>query len=142
MRTRAGLKRLLRTALAAGLIAVRPVIAGTADNGTFRFLTLSLPDGSTNTEYVARLLTANADGPVMFTVSGLAPGMDYDPASGFITGRPTVVGNYQVDITAADGTNSITKNNVHLKITAAGGGGNGGATFDVSMLPAGKVGTP
>jgi len=133
---------LVGTAVVVAFIAVRPVGASTADNGTFRFITSSLPDGSTNTEYVARLLTANADGPVTFTVSGLAPGMDYDPASGFITGRPTVVGNYQVDITANDGTNSITENNVHLKVTAAGGGGNAGATFDVSVLPAGKVGTP
>src|SRR5438034_1283773 len=140
MRTRAGLKRLLRTALAAGLIAVRPVIAGTADNGTFRFLTLSLPDGSTNAEYVARLLTANADGPVVFTITGLAPGMDYDPASGFITGRPTVVGNYHVDITATDGINTITQNNVPLKVNAAGGGGNAGATFNVNSLPNGTVG--
>jgi len=38
--------------------------------------------------------------------------MAYDPASGFITGRPTVVGNYHVDITATDGTNTITQNNV------------------------------
>src|SRR5438046_2825539 len=140
MRTRAGLKRLVRTALAAGLIAVRPVIAGTADNGTFRFLTLSLPDGSTNAEYVARLLTANADGPVVFTITGLAPGMDYDPASGFITGRPTVVGNYHVDITATDGINTITQNNVPLKVNAAGGGGNAGATFNVNSLPNGTVG--
>src|SRR5689334_3149119 len=134
--------RLVGTALMVALVAGRPVGASTADNGTFRFLTSSLPDGSTNTEYIARLLTANADGPVMFTVSGLAPGMDFDPASGFITGRPTVVGNYQVDITADDGTNSITQSNVHLKVTAAGGGGNAGATFDVSVLPVGKVGTP
>src|SRR5438552_18429019 len=100
MRTRAGLKRLLRTALAAGLIAVRPVIAGTADNGTFRFLTLSLPDGSTNAEYVARLLTANADRPVVFTITRLAPGMDHDPARGLLTAPPTLVGNYHVDITS------------------------------------------
>ena len=140
MRTRAGLKRLLRTALVAGLIAVRPVSAGTADNGTFRFLTLSLPDGSTNAEYVARVLTANADGSVVFTITGLAPGMAYDPASGFITGRPTVVGNYHVDITATDGTNTITQNNVPLKVSAAGGGGNGGATFTVNALPNGTVG--
>ena len=114
--------------------------AGTADNGTFRFLTLSLPDGSTNAEYVARVLTANADGPVTFTITGLAPGMDYDAASGFITGRPTVVGNYQVDISATDGANMITRNNVPLKVNASGGGGNEGATFQVDSLPAGKVG--
>src|SRR5438093_8657623 len=140
MRTRAGLKLLLSAAFAAALMVAQPVSAGTADNGTFRFLTLSLPDGSTNAEYVARLLTANADGPVMFTITGLAPGMGYDPTSGFITGRPTVVGNYHVDITATDGINTITQNNVPLKVNAAGGGGNAGATFNVTSLPNGKVG--
>src|SRR5947209_11854383 len=89
MRTRAGLKRLLRTALAAGLIAVRLVSAGTADNGTFRFLTLSLPDGSTNAEYLARVLTANADGPVVFTITGLAPGISAcRRAAGNVRDRP------------------------------------------------------
>lgn len=136
----AGRNLLLRIALAAALLAVRPVSAGTTDNGTFRFLTLSLPDGSTNAEYVARVLTANADGPVLFTITGLAPGLNYDPASGFITGRPTVVGNYHVNVTATDGTNTITQNNVLLKVSAAGGGGNGGATFTVDALPNGKVG--
>src|SRR5436190_22182918 len=110
MRTRAGLKRLLRTALAAGLIAVRPVIAGTADNGTFRFLTLSLPDGSTNAEYVARLLTANADGPVVFTITGLPLGMAYDPPSGFSTRRLNVACNYHVDVTATVAANTIAHN--------------------------------
>jgi hypothetical protein len=140
MRTRVGFSLLLSTALLAAVVAARPVAAGTGDNGTFRFLTLSLPNGSTNAEYVARVLTANADGPVVFTITGLAPGMDYDATSGFITGRPTVVGNYQVDIDATDGSNSITQNNVPLKVNASGGGGNEGATFDVDSLPDGKVG--
>src|SRR5215469_1697679 len=123
----AGRKLLLRIAFATALLVVRPVSASTADNGTFRFLTLSLPDGSTNAEYVARVLTANADGPVVFSITGLAPGLNYDPASGFITGRPTVVGNYHVNVNATDGANTITKTNVPLKVTAAGGGGNAGA---------------
>jgi hypothetical protein len=142
MRTRLGFTLLLVTALAAVLVAVRPVAAGTADNGTFRFLTLSLPDGSTNAEYVARVLTANADGPVTFTITGLDPGMSYDPASGFITGRPIVVDTYQVDITATDSTTVITQNNVRLKVNASGGGGNEGATFDANSLPDGKAGVP
>jgi len=142
MKTRVGFTLLLSTALAAALVAVRPVAGGTADNGTFRFLTLSLPGGSTNAEYVARLLTANADGPVRFSISGLAPGMNCDQASGFITGRPTVVASYQVNIAATDGINSITQNNVPLKVTASGGGGNAGATFNVDSLPNGKVGAP
>jgi hypothetical protein len=139
MRTRAGLTFVLSAAVAAA-IAAGPVAAGTTDNGTFRFLTLSLPNGSTNAEYVARVLTANADGPVTFTITGLPPGMDYDPASGFITGRPTVVGNYQVDISATDGATTITRNNAPLKVNASGGGGNEGATFEADSLPNGKVG--
>ncbi|HEX2484407.1 MAG TPA: hypothetical protein VHQ66_03855, partial [Myxococcota bacterium] len=49
-------------------------------NGTFRFLTEGLPVGSTNAEYVARLVTANADGPVTFSVDQLPPGVALDPA--------------------------------------------------------------
>lgn len=142
MRTRMSSNLLLSAAFAVALVAVRPVAAGTADNGTFRFLTLSLPDGSTNAEYVARVLTANADGPVEFTMAGLPPGMSYDQASGFITGRPTVVANYQVNIGATDGFNSIMQNNVPLKVNASGGGGNEGATFNANSLPDGKVGVP
>jgi hypothetical protein len=140
MKTRLGFTLLLTSALVAALVGARSVAGGTADNGSFRFLTLSLPDGSTNAEYVARILTANADGPVAFSTTGLAPGMHCDSASGFITGRPTVVGNYQVKISATDGSNDITQNNVPLKVNASGGGGNEGATFDVDSLPNGKLG--
>jgi hypothetical protein len=38
------------------------VAADTANNGVFKFLTQSLPDGTTNTEYAARFITVNADG--------------------------------------------------------------------------------
>src|SRR5690348_5949867 len=50
--------------------------AGTANNGTFKFLTQSLPDGTTNGEYAARFITVNADGPVTFaTLSALPAGL-------------------------------------------------------------------
>ncbi|MHC4924018.1 MAG: putative Ig domain-containing protein, partial [Planctomycetota bacterium] len=114
--------------------------ADTATNGTFRFLTQSLPDGSTNAEYVARLLTANADGPVTYSASALAPGMSIDANTGRITGRPTDTFNQNITITADDGSTVIQQNNVKLKVSAAGGGGNAGSTFANESLADGEVG--
>ncbi len=126
--------------LAAGLAVLAvPGAADTSNNGTFRFLTESLPDGSTNAEYLARILTANADGAVTFGATGLPSGMAMDVQSGFITGRPTTTFNANITVTADDGTSNLNQQ-VHLKVNASGGGGNAGATFDVNTLPAGKVG--
>jgi len=138
----------LRTPLALALLvaaAAAPARAGvgaTCDigaNGTFRFLTEALPIGSTNAEYLARLVTANADGTVTFSVDQLPPGMVLDPASGFITGRPTSTFNEDVLVSADDGVQLIQAT-VNLKVNSAGGGGNGGATFANDALPDGRVG--
>jgi hypothetical protein len=114
--------------------------AGTADNGTFRFLTESLPDGTTNTEYAARFITANADGPVTFsTLSALPPGLSLDPLSGFLTGIPTATFNHSITVVADDGTQQI-QFDVSLKINSSGGGGNGGASFVNTNLAIGRMG--
>lgn len=111
-------------------------------NGTFRFLTDTLPIGSTNAEYIARLITANADGPLSFSLDvgeSLPPGMTLDPESGFLTGRPTSTFNENVTFLASDGVQSIQAA-IELKVNAAGGGGNGGVTFSSTVLPGGRVG--
>jgi hypothetical protein len=123
----------------AALLAAGPGGASTADNGTFRYLTDSLPTGSQNAEYVARILVANSDGPVTFGATGLPAGLVLDPQSGFITGRPTENHNGDVDFSADDGTTTIN-NAIHLQVTASGGGGNEGATFDLSGIGPGTVG--
>jgi hypothetical protein len=115
--------------------------ADTTNNGTFRFLTQSLPPGTTNGEYVARLVTANADGAVTFSaVSALPPGLSLDPLSGFFTGIPTETFNQSITVAANDGTQQI-QFAVTLKINSAGGGGNGGASFGNTSLADGRVGT-
>jgi hypothetical protein len=147
MRTRAPLFALALSCLVA--LAAAPARAGAPlacdlnANGTFRFLTDNLPDGSTNAEYVARLLTANADGAITFSLDAgdaLPPGMALDAASGFITGRPTSTFNEDLTFIADDGAASI-QTTINLKVNAAGGGGNGGVTFDTASLPEGVVGT-
>ncbi len=116
------------------------VAADTTNNGIFRFLTESLPQGTTNNGYDARFVTANADGPVTFsTLSALPSGLQLDPLSGFLTGIPTATFNNTITIVADDGTQQIT-NDVPLKINSAGGGGNGGASFSNATLAVGQVG--
>jgi hypothetical protein len=115
--------------------------AGTADNGTFRFLTQSLPEGTTNGEYVGRFITANADGPVTFTtLSALPAGLSLDSVSGFLTGIPTETFNKSITVIADDGTQQI-QFDVTLKINASGGGGNSGASFVNTNVATGRIGS-
>jgi len=115
-----------------------------AANGTFRFLNDAFPQGTQNAEYVARLVVVNADGPVSFSVAGsgdpLPSGLTLDASSGVITGLPTGSGNDDVDFVANDGTQLITQT-INIKISASGGGGNGGAEVSNNVFPDGRVGT-
>src|SRR5687767_13870537 len=117
--------------------------ATTSENGVFRFLTLGLPVGTTNAEYVARLLTVNSDGPVVFTRDAATPlpaGMSVDGTTGLLTGRPTSTFNSDVTFRADDGTNSIELT-TNLRVNSSGGGGNEGSTFGGLPFAQGRVGT-
>jgi hypothetical protein len=131
-------KRLFSTIIVALALTVG---ADTANNGVFKFLTQSLPDGTTNGQYAARFITVNADGPVTFTtLSALPAGLSLDPLSGFLTGIPTETFNHTITVVADDTAQQI-QFNVPLKINAAGGGGNGGASFANTNLAVGRMGT-
>src|SRR5262245_36006423 len=115
--------------------------ADVTNNGTFRFLTQSLPDGTSNAQYAARFITVNADGPVTFAaLSALPGGLSLDPLSGFLTGIPSGTFNNTITVVADDTTQQI-QFAVALKINAAGGGGNSGASFVNTNLAVGRMGT-
>ncbi len=137
-----GLSSLACFLLAAVLVPVAAAAQSCdpGSNGTFRFLNETLPVGSTNTEYVARIVTANADGPVTFSVDQLPPGLGFDAESGLLTGRPTSTFNDDLTFSADDGVQTIQAI-VHLNVNASGGGGNAGAEFSNTSLPEGRVGT-
>ena len=133
--------RFLLSLVTFALLLALGVRADTTTNGTFRFLTQSLPQGTTNAQYSARIITANADGPVTFTAKTPLPaGLSLDTMSGFISGIPAETFNNGISVAANDTTQEI-QFNVTLKISAAGGGGNGGASFANTSLPDGRVGT-
>ncbi len=126
-------------AAAAAFVLSLPGGASTADNGTFRFLTQSLPIGNKGKPYVARLVTANADAPVTFSDVGLAAaGLAVDPQSGLITGLAGNSGNYAVTLQATDGINGTITKDVNLSVNAAGGFKL--SRFQNTALPDGRVG--
>lgn len=117
------------------------VRAGTT-NGIFRFLTQSpLPAGTTATQYTTRFVTANADGPVTFSISNspaLPQGLSLDPQSGFLTGIPTHPFSGTLTVVADDTTQLITN---FIKIPISSSGGSGGASFVNTNLAVGTMGT-
>jgi hypothetical protein len=106
----------------------------------FRVVTQSLPDGSTDGEYFAAILTSNATGPVTFTPNALPPGLSIDSQTGFITGIPTTVDpNSPFDIDVDDGMTTLQIAGT-VKITSTGGGGNAGIAITSSFVN-GEAGT-
>lgn len=117
-----------------------PLQSAKAAVAPFRVVTQSLPNGSTDGEYFAAILTSNATGPVTFTPNTLPPGLAIDPLTGFVTGIPTTVDpNSPFDIDVDDGTTTLNISG-NVKITSTGGGGNAGIAI-VSSFIDGEVGT-
>jgi hypothetical protein len=134
------MRRFLAAFLVVAAVAM-PAVPGVVvvDNGVFRFLTQSLPTGNKGKPYVARLVTANADGPVVFSDTGLAAaGLSVDPASGLITGLCGNSGNYSITLQATDGVNGTITKDVTLGVNAAGGFKL--AMFQNTALADGRVG--
>lgn len=69
-------------------------------NGTFRTTT------SAGQSYSSQIAIVGATGPVTFSVTGgsLPPGLSFNPATGALTGTPTVPGTYSFTIEFNDGS--------------------------------------
>ncbi len=69
--------------------------------------------------------TGEGVSPVKFTITGLPPGLKYDPVTGVISGRPTAAGNYSLSVTG---------------VNAFGKGETKTFALVVNALPAGSLG--
>jgi hypothetical protein len=79
---------------------------------TFAFATLFLNNGEVGTPFCDQYLVENPalGGTVTFGATGLPNGLALDPATGAVTGTPTVDGTFLVTLTASDGTDTINTN--------------------------------
>jgi hypothetical protein len=111
--------------------------------GVFRFLTETLPEGTTNSNYNVRVVVANATGAVTFSIVAnpdlLPAGLSLDTSTGFITGIPTATANNNLIVRATDDLGNIDLL-VNLKVSAAGGGGSPAIHFTTDALPDGTIG--
>jgi hypothetical protein len=82
------------------------------DDYDFEFVTQFLNNGEVGTPFCDQyeVQGAAAGGTLTFGASGLPDGLVLDPATGAVTGTPTVAGTFLVVLTANDGTSTITTN--------------------------------
>jgi len=118
-------------------------ITSLAAPGSFRFLTDSLPEGTTNANYNTRIVVANATGAVSFEITAdndpIPAGLSLDAATGYITGIPTSSTNANINVKASDDNGAI-KRLFALKISSAGGGGSPAVHFTTNSLADGRIG--
>jgi hypothetical protein len=94
--------------IGASVVPVRILPAGS----TFAFVTQFLNNGEVGTPFCDQYVVENPalGGIVTFGATGLPAGLTLDPATGAVTGTPTVDGTFLVTVSANDGTDTITTN--------------------------------
>jgi hypothetical protein len=94
--------------IGAALVPLTILPAGSS----FAFVTQFLNNGEVGTAFCDQYEVASpaVGGVVTFGASGLPAGLVLDPATGAVTGTPTVAGSFVVTISANDGTSTITTN--------------------------------
>jgi YVTN family beta-propeller protein len=60
------------------------------------------------------------DDPLIYTATGLPPGLGIDPITGLISGTPTTAGNYAVTVTVDDSDEGIAQANFQWAVTNPG----------------------
>lgn len=81
------------------------LIGSDSFSATPLWVTSTFPDGATGAAYAAPPATVvGSAGGYTFSATGLPPGVTIDPATGALTGTPTVPGDYNVVLTVTDST--------------------------------------
>ncbi|RYD96929.1 MAG: T9SS type B sorting domain-containing protein, partial [Sphingobacteriales bacterium] len=110
----------------------------------------ALPDGVTGTLYPTQTIPAatGGTGPLAYSATGLAPGLNFNSTTREITGTPTQTGNYVIEVTVTDANGYSVKGNYTLKVTdplvlppATLANGTTGSIYPTQTIPTATGGT-
>ncbi|GFO66825.1 hypothetical protein GMLC_04040 [Geomonas limicola] len=86
----------------------------------------TLFDGIVGINYTQQIQGTGGTSPLVYSVSpALPPGLTLDSASGIISGKPTVAGNYSFSISVGDSVGGTVSKQMALAIAPSGSGGGG-----------------
>lgn len=91
-------------------------------------LTVTCPQGSTTltvgVNYQGQILAVGGTPPYTFVITSgaLPPGLTLNSSTGFITGKPTSVGNFSYTVTATDSLGLNASASCSFVVVSAGGG--------------------
>jgi putative Ig domain-containing protein len=110
----------------------------------FDIATFTLPPYGLNQDFGFEPAFEGGTPPYTFTMTGLPPGVTYDPATGTMMGSPTASGSFEIGLTLKDSTGKVANGtpvtvpvDVNPPAQMSGGGGGGGSGgFDCSPYDA------
>ena len=82
------------------------LVGFTLDFGGVQITTTSLPDATAGLTYTAALKSAGGGSTLTWSATGLPAGLDIDPQTGVISGRPVTAGTASVAVTVTSGDGS------------------------------------
>lgn len=90
-------------------------------SGLLSLPTAALPNGTVGTSYPAQTLPPVSGGtsPYTYSVTGLPPGLVFNPGTRVISGTPTTGGPYNITMTAQDNSGLTTSTDYALLVTVS-----------------------
>ena len=80
----------------------------------------TLPNGVVGVPYSLQLSVPNGNPPYSWSSTSLPSGLSLNPTTGLISGTPTAIGNYWVDVTASDSASPPNTGLQHFGILVVG----------------------
>jgi len=100
-------------------VSLNLVINGAPPAGALSITTTALAAGTVGSTYIQPIGIAGGTAPFTWGATGLPAGLVQDPATGVISGTPTVAGTFPVVLTVTDGSSPVLTQTSTLNLVIA-----------------------